>query len=218
MTQRSRPLCILLVLATLLATIWMWPHLPDNVAVHWDAHGNVDRMGGRAELFLMPVLMAGLLALWQVLPGISPQRYGIARFAASWWFVCLAILALLAYMQALLLCVASGAGVDMARAVPAGAALLFVLLGNVMGKVKPNFWLGIRTPWTLASERVWYATHRLAAKTMTLAGALGLLLVACNVAALPVTWLLVASAVWPAAWSLVYYRRLAGRDSLGDEP
>ena len=212
MKNRQAILCILLVVATFAGTAWMLPQLAISIPVHWDMGGHVDRMGNRIELFLPPVLMAALLALWPVLPVISPQRYGIDRFGQVWWFVCLAIHSAMAFMQVLLLSAASGHGVDMARAVPAGLAVLFVLLGNVMGKVKPNFWLGIRTPWTLASERVWYATHRLAARSMTLAGVTGLVLVACNVPWM-VTPVLVASALWPAAWSLLYDRRLlrAGR-------
>jgi uncharacterized membrane protein len=210
MKNRQAFLCILLVVTAFAGTAWMLPQLPQHVAVHWDMHGHVDRMGSRVELLLIPVLMAALLALWHALPVISPQRYGIERFGPVWWFACLVLLALQAYVQVLLLGVASGAHVDMRRALPAGLALLFVLLGNVMGKVKPNFWLGIRTPWTLASERVWYATHRLAAKSMTLAGSIGLVLVACNLPAL-VTAVLVAGALWPAAWSCVYSRRLDKR-------
>jgi uncharacterized membrane protein len=207
MKHRQAIICFLLVIATFAGTAWMLPQVPNSIPVHWDMAGHADRMGNRIELFVTPVLMAVLLALWPVLPAISPQRYGIGRFREVWWFVCLAILAAMASMQVLLLAVASGHGVDMARAVPAGLAVLFVLLGNVMGKVKPNFWLGIRTPWTLASERVWYATHRLAAKSMTLAGVTGLVLVACKLPWMT-TPVLAAGALWPAAWSLVYDRRL----------
>lgn len=207
MKNRQAILCMLLVVAAFAGTAWMLPQLPPHVAVHWDMHGNVDRMGDRIELFLIPVLMAGLLALWHWLPILSPRRYGIERFGPVWWFACVAIQALQVYVQVLLLGVASGAHVDLRRALPAGLALLFVVLGNVMGKVKPNFWLGIRTPWTLASERVWYATHRLAAKSMTFAGVAGLVLVACNLP-MAVTGVLAAGVLWPAVWSCIYSRRL----------
>lgn len=195
------------VLGALLATAWMLPHLPPTVPMHWNAHGQVDRMGSRAELFILPLVMAGLLALWPVLARVSPQGYGVERFHGTYWFGGFAVMAVLAFIHVLTLCAASGAGIDGGRAVAGALAVLFILLGNVMGKVKPNFWMGIRTPWTLTNERVWYATHRLAAKTMTVAGLAGLLLVGLKLQG-AVTPVLVAGALLPAAWSLRYYRRL----------
>jgi uncharacterized membrane protein len=98
--------------------------------------------------------------------------------------------------------------VDIGRALFGGIGIALVLLGNVLGKVRRNFWLGVRTPWTLASDRVWYATHRLAGKTMVLGG---LAVVAATVAGLPAyvaTGALLAAALAPVGFSLVYYKRL----------
>jgi uncharacterized membrane protein len=90
-------------------------------------------------------------------------------------------------------------------------AVFIGLLGNVMGKVRRNFWIGIRTPWTLASDRVWYATHRFAARTMVGSAALAL---AALLLGLPV-WLCIglpiAGTLLPAAYSLLLYRRIEGK-------
>lgn len=85
------------------------------------------------------------------------------------------VVVLLAYVYALVLLEVVHGGVQMQRAIPAGVLALLVLIGNPMGKVRRNFFIGIRTPWTLASESVWYATHRLAARLMVASGLLGLL-------------------------------------------
>jgi uncharacterized membrane protein len=111
-------------------------------------------------------------------------------------------------VQALVLAQALGVPLAMDRLLSGGIAVLVVLLGNVLGKVRSNFWLGVRTPWTLASERVWYATHRLAGKTMVTGGLLAL---ACVLAGLPARWAtcaVLAGALLPVPWSLLYYKRL----------
>jgi uncharacterized membrane protein len=78
----------------------------------------------------------------------------------------------------------------------------------VIGKVRRNFWLGIRTPWTLASERVWYATHRMAGKTMVGAGVLGLVALLVGLPEMLAIFLFIAGLLLPALYSLLYYKRL----------
>jgi len=104
--------------------------------------------------------------------------------------------------------------VDVSRAVMGGVSLLIALLGNVLGKVRRNFFVGVRTPWTLANEHVWYATHRFAAKTFVAAGLTGL---ACAILDAPF-WLPLAAiltgALAPALYSLILYKQLEHRGEL----
>jgi uncharacterized membrane protein len=98
---------------------------------------------------------------------------------------------------------------DVGRWTIAGAYLLFALLGNVLGKVQRNFWVGVRTPWTLASETVWTQTHRMAAWLFVAAGLLGFVATLAGHSGL---WLFVgliaAIALGPVVYSLVLYKRL----------
>jgi uncharacterized membrane protein len=91
-----------------------------------------------------------------------------------------------------------------------GLCLFFALIGNVLGKVRRNFWMGVRTPWTLASEAVWNQTHRLAAWLFVAAGLLGFALV--MVLPPSAVWVLLAvllpAALLPVVYSLVLYKRL----------
>ena len=115
---------------------------------------------------------------------------------------------MLAYIYAMVLLQVVHGGVSMHRATPAGVFILLVLIGNPMGKVRRNFFIGIRTPWTLASEAVWYATHRLAARLMVASGLLGLLALWLGA---PHWLLLVLMAAWAplaAGYSLLMYKRL----------
>lgn len=215
MKKRFLPWAGLLLALTFGATILVLPQLPARIPSHWNAAGQVDAWGPPASLFTEPALMLFLAFLWTVLPGISPKRFEVEGFEDTWWFGGIAVLALLAYVQAMLLWAATGGQVDMGRSLLGGIGALVLLLGNVMGKVRRNFWFGVRTPWSLADERVWYATHRLAAKTMV-AG--GLLAIGAALAALPPLAglaVLLAGALAPALYSLVYYRRLQRAGGLG---
>ena len=202
-------ICLLMIAAAIAATVSLWPQLPEVVAVHWNYRGEADGYASRVALCLLgPGLMAVMMVLALLLPTLSPRRFEIQPFAPTFYYSFIVVQALLAYVYCLVLASAIGMAVPIARAVPAGLFVMLVLAGNPMGKVRRNFYLGIRTPWTLASERVWHATHRLAARLMVASGLLGLCLLALDVPG----WLLLALALaWaPLAglYSLLRYKRL----------
>ena len=203
---------ILVSLAALLLVLGMvaaiYPELPARVPMHWNASGEIDGWGERHLLLIHAAFMVGMTALWLVLPRISPQRFAVDGFESTWWFSGMLMVCLIAYLQCVHLWAAFRPGFPMERAVLGGLGLLFVLLGNVMGKVRRNFWLGIRTPWTLANERVWYATHRLAARSMVAGGLLPLLAAFGVLPGAVAVVAMVVSALVPVAFSLIYYKRL----------
>jgi len=126
----------------------------------------------------------------------------------------LIILSIIAYMQCLILWVDLGHAMNIGRAIVGGVCLLFALVGNLLRKVRRNFYVGIRTPWTLANERVWDATHRFAAKTFVVAGLLGVLMAAAGLPGWPVLAVLMAGVLAPAIYSLTYYKQLERRGEL----
>jgi len=127
----------------------------------------VDGYGAKSwAAFLMPEVMAGLLVLFLALPWLSPKQFQVDAFRPTYWFIAFVVLCLMAYIHGLMLWSAAAGAVDTTRALLAGVLLMFGLMGNVLGKVRRNFWVGVRTPWTLANERVWNDTHRLAARTL----------------------------------------------------
>jgi uncharacterized membrane protein len=202
----SIPVLVLIAAATAL----VYPELPATIPIHWNAAGQADGHGPRATIFLQPAIAALLALIWLVLPRVSPDKFRVEGFGDTWWFSGMVVVGLLAYIQGVLLMVLTQGALDIGRALFAGIGIAFVLLGNVLGKVRRNFWLGVRTPWTLASDRVWYATHRLAGKTMV-AG--GLLVLAATLLGLPpyvAIAALLAGALVPAVWSFVYYRLIEG--------
>jgi uncharacterized membrane protein len=120
----------------------------------------------------------------------------------------------LAYIFIFIVISALGAPLDVSRAVEGCVCLLIALLGNVLGKVRRNFFVGIRTPWTIANERVWHATHRVAAKTFFAGGLLGLIGAIFRVPFwLPIAAILMA-AFTPVLYSLIFYKQLEHRGEL----
>ena len=161
--------------------------LPDQIPTHWNIRNEVDGYGGKWTLFVMPVMMVGMLVLFYFLPALSPKAFSVDSFRSTYLYIMLLVVGLFAYMQGVLLytvqqSVAKGHAVPLGQIFIAGMFLFFGLMGNVMGKVRKNFYIGIRVPWTLASDRVWNDTHRMAGWLWVVAGfvGFGLVILACR--------------------------------------
>ena len=204
-----------LIAIVLAATAVAYPHLPNTVPTHWDAHGNVNGWSAKWTLFAtVPGMMTAILLLFAALPWLSPKHFEVDSFRSTYLYIMVMILAMMAYAHALTLAASLSWMVDVGRAIEGGVCLLIALLGNVLGKVRRNFYVGIRTPWTIASEQVWNATHRFAAKTLFAGGLLGLIAVILRAPFwLPITLILIATLV-PVIHSLVLYKQLERRGEL----
>lgn len=172
------------IAAALLFSAFVYSRLPERMPVHWDLHGQVNRYGSRAEgAFGLPGLMLAMWLLLRVLPRIDPRRANYAKFADTYDLVINSFMALIAVMHVALLGTALGWPLSMARLAPALIGLQFIILGNALPRARPNWWFGIRTPWTLSNDRVWMRTHRVGGYLLAAAGVV--LLIA---AALPRGW------------------------------
>lgn len=153
---------LLLVAAMFAAALIVWPYAPDQIPVHWNAAGEVDRYGGKVEGLLgIPLMSLGIYLLLRFAPRIDPGRANYARFAGSYTAIRAGLQVLFAVIFGLVLAWVLKWPIDVSRAVPLGVGALFILIGLVLGKVRPNWFVGIRTPWTISSKRSWVRTHRL---------------------------------------------------------
>jgi uncharacterized membrane protein len=208
MTRTYYIIGTLLIAAVLAATAVAYPHLPDTIPMHWDAHGNVNGWGAKSTLFIDPGIMAGILLLFVVLPWLSPKQFEMDSFRSTYLYIMVMILTLVAYVHALVLAAGLSMAIDMTRAVEGGLCLLIALLGNVLGKVRRNFYVGVRTPWTIANEQVWNATHRFAAKTLFAGGLAGLVAVILRAPFwVPIAAILLGALI-PVVYSLIFYKQL----------
>lgn len=164
---------IALIVGMWLAAAWMWPSSPGRFPVHWGPSGEVDRYGGRIEgLLLMPAIAVAIYLLMLFVPRLDPGRMNYAKFAGAWYTMRASSLALLALLYAVTLLSARGVPIDMPRFIGLAVGAMFFVMGNVLGKLRPNWFFGVRTPWTLSSKLSWNKTHRLAGWVFVLGGLL----------------------------------------------
>jgi uncharacterized membrane protein len=200
---------ILLIATTLIATAIVYGRLPDMVPVHWNFVGQPNGYSPKWQLFLIiPANMAGVMIIFRFLPWLSPKRWEVDTFRSTYLYIMLMILGMLVCVQIVTLWAGLGRHVDVSRAVLAVLSWLFAVVGNVLGKVRRNFFIGVRTPWTLANERVWNATHRLAAKTFVAAGLIGVVITAVGLNDGLALTVLITGALIPVMYSLVFYKQL----------
>jgi uncharacterized membrane protein len=174
----------LVIVATVAFSTLVYPRLPGSMPVHWQLNGDIDRYGSRLEgAFVLPALMVVVWATMRFLPRVDPRRENYAKFADTYDLLVNSFVALLAVMQVALLGTALGWPISMGRVAPALVGLQFVILGNALPRARPNWWFGIRTPWTLSNDRVWTRTHRVGGYLRTGAGVVLLF-----AAALPSAW------------------------------
>jgi uncharacterized membrane protein len=161
-TNRALFIIIILTLAGLVLSLWAYPQLPELVPSHWNFAGEVDdTMPRSAVVFILPglILFLGLLLLY--LPNIDPLRANVEQFRSTYnWFIVGESFFFL-YLHILVILAGLGVKFNINYLIIPFASLLMFGIGLVLDKTKPNWFLGIRTPWTLSSPTVWEKTHRL---------------------------------------------------------
>ncbi|MBL8112240.1 MAG: SdpI family protein [Acidobacteria bacterium] len=209
MTTRSYLLCGALTLAALVAAAVAYPYLPPEIPTHWNLRGEVDGHAPASMIFLVgPGLMALQMLVFAVLPWLSPKRFEVEAFRGTYLYLMVVLVALSGYLFGVILASALVPGFPAGRAVFGGVAVLFALAGNVMGRVRRNFFIGVRTPWTLASDRVWYATHRVAGKSMVGTALVALFVLISGGPVWAACAALAAGLLVPVVHSLWLYKRL----------
>ncbi len=206
----------IIILVTLIVTAIVFPSLPDRVPVHWNIRNQVDRYGSPSSVFLIPVIMAATMLLMAVLPWLSPRRFEMGgEQRPAYLQIMIVLLAGLAWFQTLILAATLGRHFAMGQAIMGGVCAMIAVMGALLRRVPRNFYVGIRTPWTLASTDVWEATHRFAAKTFVVAGVAGVALTFLfHQAIWPPFVAITAGAFAPVVYSLLYYKRLERRGEI----
>jgi uncharacterized membrane protein len=166
-----------LILIMFLAGIIFYPSLPDQIPVHWNIKGEANNCISKNvfSALLYPILTFGIWLLLLYIPFIDPRKEKYAQFENAFRTMRLVFIGLFAYLYGVMIANSLGASIPVEKAIPGGISVLFIFLGNLMGKIRQNYFIGIRLPWTLANQDVWNKTHRFAGKLLVGAGFLGLL-------------------------------------------
>ncbi len=222
--MRSRWFGIVIAAVAAAMSVWAYPRLPATMATHWGLDGTPNGFSSRlVAVSIVPGLLVFMTVLFNALPKVDPRGENYAKFLKSYWLIANAVIVFLLVAHAMV--IASGLGVDVKidRLMPFGVGLLFVFLGNYLTRVvflgnyltrvEPNWFIGIRTPWTLSSDTVWRRTHRTAGWLMVVGG---LVLAAGAFAPRPAFFVLfvvtiVIVAVIPIVQSYVLWKREQGK-------
>ena len=169
--KKSTLAIIGIIILSFILSIYFYPRVPEQMATHWDEKGEVNGyMSKFWGLFFMPIIMAGLALLFMAVPKIDPMKENIERFRKHYeGFIVLMLLFLLAvHVQILLWNI--GIEISPNSVLPVGIGLLFYYIGILTENAEQNWFVGVRTPWTLSSRKVWKRTNRLAGKLFKIAG------------------------------------------------
>lgn len=209
---------LVLIVIAFAASAAVYDRLPDPMPTHWNLSGEVD---GWTPLpwgaFLLPLMLVAGLAIFYVIPMIDPRKANYAKFKGTYEVLIITVMTFMLSVHLLVLANATGANVSINRVVPIGVAVLLMVVGNLLPRTRPNWFVGIRTPWTLSSDRVWERTHRFAGHLFVAAGA-GMLLVALFAPALAIPVLIGCSVVLSVgvlAYSYFEWKKEPDRNKAG---
>ena len=161
------PLWALLAAMFLLAAA-TWSSAPDRIPVHWGFNGEANGYGGKFEgLLLIPLIALAVYVTFLVIPRIDPARANYAQFAGAYTFFRFVVLLTLALVYGVIHLWIRGHQVPVELLIPVFVGGLFVAIGSILGKLRPNWFVG---PWTLSSNRSWTKTHRVAGWVFMVAG------------------------------------------------
>ena len=170
---RGPLLGVLFIIAALAFSLLVYTRLPDQVPTHFNAEGKADSWTDRRfAAFGMPIFGFLMIILFAMFPRLSPRRANMDAFQDTYWLIASVVVAFMSALHVLVLGRALGWPVDITSATLLGVGLVFMIIGSVLPRTRSNWWMGIRTPWTMESERVWHATHQLAGRTFMIGGAL----------------------------------------------
>jgi uncharacterized membrane protein len=209
-TKTTTIIALVLIGLALLAGVILWNQLPEQMASHWDANdqvnGYISKFWG---VFLIPLIALGMLVLFLVLPNIDPLKANIAQFRESFNLFIVLIVAFMLYTHGLTLAWSLGnQDFRMSAAMLPFLGVLFIAIGWMLRKAKRNFFIGIRTPWTLSSDTVWNKTHQLGSVLFMASGVLSI--VGGFFGGMIAFWLmfipLIGSSLFLVVYSYVLYR------------
>jgi uncharacterized membrane protein len=171
-TKTTIVIALILIAASLIAGALLWDRLPGQMASHWNASDEVD--GTMSKLWgvaLMPLIATGMLLLFIFIPSMDPLKANVAQFRETFNLFIVFIVAFMLYVNGLTLAWSLGYRFQMSSALLPMMGLLFIFIGYMLRKAKRNFFIGIRTPWTLSSDTVWDKTHQLGSILFMASGA-----------------------------------------------
>jgi uncharacterized membrane protein len=160
----------ILILAPTAFAIYHWPDFSDKVPIHWNFKGDIDNYAGKWAVFLAPMISLGVYMLMLVLPKIDPRKKNYDKFTGAYFMIRVVLIVLMCIVGFISCISAMGVKLNTGMIVMLAVSGMTIIMGNQFGRIRTNYFVGFRTPWTLNNEEVWTKTHRFAAKIWVISG------------------------------------------------
>jgi uncharacterized membrane protein len=200
--RKSEILIVGIALLSFAIGVYYYPQMPEQMASHWNAKGQVDDYLSKFwGLFLLPVILVGMALLFIAIPRVDPLRENIEKFRKYYdgFVILVMIFMIFVYFQTILWNI----GIKLSPNVflPIAVGIMFIGAGILVENTKRNWFIGIRTPWTLSSDKVWDKTHRMGGKLFKIAGAIAIVGIFFQSYAV---YFVLVPAILVAAYTIVY--------------
>jgi len=191
-----------IIILSFILGIYLYPQMPDKMASHWNSNGEVNGyMSKFWGLFLMPIVLIVVLIMFILIPKIDPLKKNIKKFRKYFDGFILLLTIFLLYIHVLTIFWNLNYRFDMTRMIIPAIGILFYYIGILTENAKRNWFIGIRTPWTLSSDKVWEKTHKLGGKLFKISGIIALFGIVFPKYAI---WLILAPVIATAIYTLIY--------------
>jgi Predicted integral membrane protein len=193
----------IIVVAAVVVSAVMYPQLPEKFPTHWNASGTVNGWSSRfLGAWMMPLILAGTWVIMRAIPQIDPRKENYAKFKGVYEAMIIAIMLVLFGIHITVLMAATGSDISLARVIPIGIGMLFFVMGTMLPRIEPNWFMGIRTPWTLSSNLSWERTHHVGGYVFM---AIGALTIVASLLASAITFKVLFAAVMLGVAFLFFY-------------
>lgn len=159
--MKKTKIILFIFIMSIIFTLFVYLKLPETIPTHWNAVGEIDGYSSKNMVFLLMLMGPAMYYAFPLLKKIDPKAKNYDKFDGVYEVFRVAISLFMVAIHVITLLAALGWVDVVGLAVPVMVGILFIVLGNYMGKIRQTFFVGIKTPWTLSNEVVWNKTHRL---------------------------------------------------------
>ena len=212
MTFKIQKGMIILILISIIATFFIYSSLPEKIPIHWNIKGEIDSYGGKSFVWFTALLPLAIYLLMIYVPEIDPKRESYKKHKKAYEILMNILVPFFIVVHWITIFSAFGHQISIGRIIPIGVGILFIVIGNYMGQIRPNYTFGIKIPWTLANETVWKKTHRVGSFAFILSG---LIFIIAGIINKPFSFILAISSIFVAliytgVYSYLEYKKIHG--------
>jgi len=210
MTFKIQKGMIILILISMIATFFIYSSLPEKIPMHWNIKGEINSYGGKSFVWFTALLPLVIYLLMIYVPEIDPKRESYKKHKKAYEILMNILVPFFIVVHWITIFSALGHQISVGRIIPIGVGILFIVIGNYMGQIRPNYTFGIKIPWTLANETVWKKTHRVGSFAFILSG---LIFIIAGIINKPFSFILAISSIfvtliYTSVYSYLEYKKI----------